>query len=125
MKVVFELASKCLPTTNEHGHRKLTNSDEFLLTVKKVWLNLRNLDLEFCFGVAQSTVYAIIDKWLNILLYFALKFLIHWHTREVQTTLPKCFRAKFVKAILIIDCTQLFTEQVTNLLARSQTRSNY
>jgi len=73
LKIVFELASKCLPSTTEHGHRKLTNSDEFLLTMIKLRLNLRNADLGFRFGVAESTMSNIIHKWLNIF-YVALKF---------------------------------------------------
>ena len=125
LKVVFELASKCLLSTTEHGHRKLTNGDEFLLTMVKLRLNLRNADLGFRFGVAESTVSNIIHKWLN-LLYVALKFLIRWPTREeVRATLPECFRSKFAKAVVIIDCTEIFIERATNLLARSQTWSNY
>ena len=42
---------------------------------------MRNADLGFCFGVAESTACAVIHKWLSIL-YVALKFLIYWPTRE-------------------------------------------
>lgn len=125
LKAVFDLCCECLPSTTEHGHRKLTNEDEFLLTIMKLRLNLRNADLAFRFGIAESTVSKIIHKWLNIL-YVSLKFLIHWPTRdEVRATLPECFRSKFGKAVVIIDCTEVFIERATNLLARSQTWSNY
>ena len=125
LKAVFDLCCNCLPSTTEHGSRKLTNHNEFLLTLLKLRLNLKNADLAFRFGIAESTVSKIIHKWLNIL-YLALKFLIRWPTREeVRATLPECFRAKFSTAVVIIDCTEIFIERATNLLARSQTWSNY
>ena len=95
---VFDLACKCLPSTTQRGLRKLTNDDEFLLTLVKLRLNLRNADLGFQFGIVESTVSAIIHKWLNVL-YVSLKFLIRWPTREeVRATLPECFRPKFHQA---------------------------
>ena len=125
LKVVFDLACKCLQSTIQHGLRRLTNDDEFLLTIIKLRLNLRNADLGFHFGIAESTVSTIIHKWLNIL-YVSLKFLIRWPTREeVRAILPECFRPKFHKAVVIIDCTEVFIERATNLLARSQAWSNY
>ena len=125
LKAVFDLCSECLPSTTEHGQRKLTNHDEFLMTMIKLRLNLKNADLAFRFGIAESTVSKIIHKWLSIL-YVSLKFLICWPSREeVRATLPECFRSKFGKAVVIIDCTEIFIERATNLLARSQTWSNY
>ena len=125
LMAVFDLACKCLPSTTQHGLRKLTNDDEFLLTLVKLRLNLRSADLGFRFGIVESTVSAIIHKWLNVL-YVSLKFLIRWPTREeVRATLPECFRPKFHQAVVIIDCTEVFIERATNLLARSQTWSNY
>jgi len=47
LKAVLDLACKCLPSTVKHGLRKLTNDDEFLLTIIKLRLNLRNADLAF------------------------------------------------------------------------------
>ena len=81
LKTVFDRTCKCLPSTAQHGLRKLTNDDEFLLTMVKLRLNLRNADLGFRFGIAESTESSIIHKWLNIL-YVSLKFLIHLPTRE-------------------------------------------
>ena len=66
-----------------------------------------------------------VHKWLNIL-YTALKFLICWPSREeVCATLPECFCAEFLNAVVIIDCTDVFIEWPSNLLARSQTWSTY
>ena len=56
----------------------------------------------------------------------ALKFLIRWPDRdELRKTLPECFRGQFDKVVVIIDCTEVYIERATNVLARSQTWSNY
>ena len=81
LKTVFDRTCNCLQSTAQHCLRKLTNDDEFLLTMVKLRLNLRNADLGFHFGIAESTESSIIHKWLNIL-YVSLKFLIHLPTRE-------------------------------------------
>ena len=127
LKMVFELALKVLPPSSikPHGNRKLDNFTEFLITVAKLRLNLKNRDLAYRFGVSESVITNTIHKWINIL-YVALKFLIRWPSREeVRKTLPECFHGKFQKAVVIIDCTEIFIERATNLLARSQTWSNY
>ena len=73
--------------------------------------------------VSSQTLF--IYKWPKIL-YVKLKFLIRWPSREeVQKTLPECFRGKFQRAVVIIDCTEVFIERATNLLARYQMWSNY
>ena len=75
--------------------------------------------------MSDSVVTQTIHKWLNVL-YMALKFLIRWPSREeIRATIPECFRESFSKAVVIIDCTEVFIERATNLLARSQTWSNY
>ena len=127
LKMVFELALKVLPPSSikPHGNRKLDNFTEFLITVAKLRLNLKNRDLAYRFGVSESVITNTIHKWINIL-YVALKFLIRWPSREeVRKTLPECFHGKFQKAVVIIDCTEIFIERATNLLVRLQTWSNY
>ena len=77
LKMVFELALKVLPPSSikPHGNRKLDNFTEFLITVAKLRLNLKNRDLAYRFGVSESVITNTIHKWINIL-YVALKFLI-------------------------------------------------
>ena len=125
LMLVFELAEKVMLNSKEHGNRKLTNFDEFLLVMIKLRLNLQNKDLGYRFKVSKSSVSQISHKWLNIL-YYALQFLIRWPSREeLKVTLPECFREKFSNTVVIIDCTEIFIERASNLLARSQTWSNY
>ena len=125
LKMVYELAVKVLPTSKTHGNRALGNFSEFLVTLMKLRLNLKNKDLAYCFGVCESVITHTIHKWLSIL-YKALNFLICWPDRdELRKTIPECFRGQFDKVVVIIDCTEVYIERATNVLARSQTWSNY
>ena len=55
-----------------------------------------------------------------------LSFLIKWPDREtLRETLPVSFRRFFSKCCVIIDCTEVFIEQPSDLLARAQVWSNY
>ena len=67
---------KVLPTLQTHGNEIFYKFSEFLMTLMKLRLNLKNKDLDYCFGVCESVVTNTIHKWLNTL-YIALKFLIH------------------------------------------------
>ena len=124
LTLVFDLAQKVMPNSKERGNRKLTNFDEILLVMIKLRLNLQNKDLGYQFKISKSSVSQISHKWLYIL--YALKFLIRWPSREeLRATIPECFREKFSNAVVIIDCTEIFIERASNLLARSQTWSTY
>ena len=56
LRKVFELALKVLPTSRVHGNRVLDNFSEFLMTLMKLRLNLKNKDLVYRFGVCESVV---------------------------------------------------------------------
>ena len=55
-----------------------------------------------------------------------LKFLICWPSQqELRASLPEFFQEKFKKTVVIIDCTDIFIERASNVLARTQTWSTY
>ena len=55
-----------------------------------------------------------------------LQCLIHWPDREViRQTLPKCFKPRFSRSVCIIDCSEIFIQRPTSLIARAQTYSSY
>ena len=119
---VFNLVSVVVP---EDQHQKLSNFQYFVLTCMKLRLDLGFEDLGFRFNVHCSTASRIFDKWLNVM-YVRLKFLISWPEREVlRTSLPQCFVSAYPKACCIIDCSEVFIERPSNLLARAETWSNY
>ena len=43
----------------------------------------------------------------------------------LRTSLPQCFVSAYPKACCIIDCSEVFIERTSNLLARAETWSNY
>ena len=73
--MVYELAVKVLPTSQTHENRVLGNFSELLMTLIKLWLNLKNKDLVYRFGMYENVVTHTIHKWLNIL-YKTLNLLI-------------------------------------------------
>ena len=100
---------------------KLYDFTEFLITLTS---NLKNCDMGYWLGdtVCESVITNIIHKWLKIL-YVTLKFLIRWPRGPKVSS--RMFLWKFQRAMVIIDSTEVFIEQATNLLTRSQTWSNY
>ena len=54
------------------------------------------------------------------------KYLIKWPDREtLRQTMPTSFRKFFKTCCIIIDCTEVFIERPSDLLARAQVWSNY
>jgi hypothetical protein len=90
----------------------------------KLRLNLFDEDVAFCFGVHRATVSRNFDHVLDIL-YVKTKHLIHWPDRDVlYATMPTFFSKFFKRCAAIIDCSEIFIERPSNLLARARTWSN-
>lgn len=116
----FNLISPYLPTKS-----KLTKFSQIMMFIMKLRLNLFDQDIGYRFGVHQSTVSRNFHRVLNIA---AAKtaFLIQWPDRDaLRLTMPMSFRQFFKECCVIIDCTEIFIEQPSNLLARAQVWSNY
>lgn len=91
----------------------------------KLRLILPLQDLAFQFGVSLSTVSRTFTAWLTVM-DVRLSHLIRWPERdELWCTMPMCFQFSFGKKTIITDCFEVFIERPSNLLARSQTFSNY
>lgn len=111
----------------QDGKTALSNFQQFLLVLMKLWLNLGDQDLTYRFNISQPTVSRYSNKWFEIL-YIRLKPLMKWPNHdELIKTMPMDFRVNFQKCVLIIDCFEIFTitERPTNPMARAQTWSNY
>ena len=91
----------------------------------KLRLNPFDEDIAFRFEVHRSTVSRNFHRVLNIA-YSKTKFLICWPERDVLwLTMPMSFRKFFRNCCVIIDCTEIFIERPTDLMARAQVWSNY
>ena len=105
--------------------RTLQKEDEFFLVLVRLRLGLHVEDLGYRFGISNTSVTRIFQKWLEVM-YHRLHFLIKWPEREViRQNMPMAFKQLFPKCVCIIDCSEIFIETPTNFSARSKTYSNY
>ena len=104
--------------------RKLTFLDEFLLVLMRLKAGLFVQDLADRFGISASLVSRICITWIN-LLYHELKDLFPFPTQElVRKNMPKEF-AQYATTRIILDCTELFIQRPSAMLAQSETWSDY
>ena len=99
---------------------------EFIMVLMKLRLNVPHLDLAYRFDVSRPVVTRVISAWL-VIMDVRLSPLISWPTRDaLHKTMPQCFIDSFgYKTTVIIDCSEIFIDRPTNLMARAQTFSNY
>ena len=113
LQSVFSLVVKGIPDSCDSG---LGIFNQFSITLMRLQLDLGEQDLEYKFGINQSTVSRCISKWVDILLT-KLSFLIQWHER--LKTMPADFREHFRKCALMIDCFEIFMQCPKSLKARA------
>lgn len=119
---LMTLISPALPPM---PNSKLSRFTSVVMFLMKLRLNLYDEDLAFRFGVNPSTVSRNFHKVLDVM-NVKITHLIKWPDRAtLWETLPSSFRRFFKKACVIIDCTEVFIEQPSDLLARAQVWSNY
>ena len=110
---------------SEKNCKKLTIFQQILLVIMKLRLNCDELDLAYRFGVSQSTVSRVFNRWIYIMAQRLCR-LIHWPSKdEVKMSMPQTFKKFYGRCICILDCKEIFIERPTDLVARSQTWSNY
>ena len=91
----------------------------------KLRLNVFDEDLAFKFGVHRTTVSRNFYYVLNVM-YVKTNHLIKWPDRDaLRSTMPTSFQKFFKSCAVIIDCSEVFVERPSDLLARAQMWSNY
>lgn len=104
---------------------KLPKLTLIIMFFMKLRLNLFDEDIAHRFGVHRSTVSRNFHRILDIAAA-KTSFLIKWPERDVLClTMPMSFRRFFKKCCVIIDCTEVYMERPSDLLARAQVWSNY
>ena len=109
----------------ENNRAVLSPSQEMVLTLMRLRLNLTINDLSYRFNISRSTTSSIVLKWINM--FVRLRPLIMWPGREeIISTIPVSFRQYFkTKVAVIIDCFEIFINKPTNLKAGNATWSQY
>ena len=114
------------PRLPEKCRNVLTNFQKVLLVIVKLRLNLSVKDLAYRFNISPACVSKTFIQTLHVM-FIMMKDMILWPERdELQLSMPMDFRKYFgVKVAIITDCFEIFIERPSNLLARSETWSNY
>ena len=103
----------------------LSPLNQLFLTLVKLKLNLRVLDLSRRFGVSKSLVSKYFITWVCFL-YQHLKEIVWTPSAEqVASTLPCAFQEKYPTTYSIIDASEIFIETLSDLFVQSSTWSNY
>ena len=108
-----------------HRVRKLNPKNQLFLTLVKLKLNLKLIDLAFRFGLSASQTSRYLTTWICFL-YRQLKE-IDWMpaVNQVLETLPSAFKEKFPKTYAIIDGSEIFIETPSDLHMQSSTWNQY
>ena len=77
------------------------------------------------FGIHVTKISKIFHQWIDIMSREMKQFVCWPDHDRIQQTLPECFKPGYQHTTCIIDCSEVFIEWPTSLLARSQTYSNY
>ncbi|EEC19268.1 conserved hypothetical protein [Ixodes scapularis] len=105
---------------------KLSTADQLLMCLMRLRLGLLYGHLARIFEVSVSTVGNIV-KTMMVLLKKVMKLVVVWLSRpQIQNSLPQSFIENgFGKTTCIVDCTEVFLQRPTKLMARAQTYSAY
>ena len=97
----------------------------FLMLILKLCLNLFDEDIGYRFEIHASTMSRKFNRVLDVTVV-RTAHLIKWPEREVlRLTMPMSFRKIFKQCCVIIDCSEIFIERPSDLLACAQVWSNY
>ena len=109
----------------ENNRAVLSPSQEMVLTLMRLRLNMTINDLSYRFNISRSTTSSVVLKWINM--FLRLRPLIIWPGREeIISTTPVSFRQYFkTNVAVIIDCVKIFINKPSNLKAHSATWSQY
>ena len=119
---LLNLVAPALPSM---PRSKLSSFDMLLMFLIKIRLNLFDDDIGYRYSVHRTTVSRNFHKVLDVMAAKTSN-LIKWPDRAtLQETMPSSFRRFFKKCCVIIDCSEVFIERPSDLLARAQVWSNY
>ncbi|CAN7936969.1 unnamed protein product [Ixodes hexagonus] len=104
----------------------LLPQEQLVLVLMKLRLGLLNEDLACRFRVSTKTVSMVFHAWLEVLSINLVKLIVWPSKRAVRRNLPIVFHDPIFKNVIgVLDCTEIFIQKPSYMLARSQTYSRY
>ena len=112
-------------TTRRRKSTALNPLNQYFLTLMRLKLNLRVIDLANRFGISTSLVSKYFITWVCFM-YQHLKE-IDWtpSLEQVAATLPCAFQEKYPTTYSIIDASEIFIQMPSDLFIQSSTWSSY
>jgi hypothetical protein len=105
--------------------RNMLLIDELFMFLCRLRVGLLEQDLGVRFNCSISTVSRKIITWVNFL-YMVLGRIPLWMSQEaINECMPECFKVLYTKTRVVIDCTEIKTQQPSSLVLNSQKYSNY
>ena len=104
--------------------RKLDPINQLFLTLMKLKLDLKYLDLSVRFGISKTLVSRYFTTWVCFLYQHLNE--IQWmpSVEQVRATLPKAFHDKYETTFAIIDASEVFIQVPSDLQMQSSTWSS-
>lgn len=104
----------------------LEYEQQFLISLMKLRLNCKVVDLAYRFRISKATVSRYIRKWVNVMYVRLPPVLLKWPTRDaLLRTMPLYFRTNFRQCVAIIDCFECFCDRHRDIRDRASTYSSY
>lgn len=105
--------------------RNMLLIDELFMFLCRLRAGLMEQDLSVRFNCSISTVSRKIVTWANFL-YFVLGRISIWLSKAtINRHMPDCFKELYPNTRVIIDCTEIKTQQPSSLVLNSQLYSHY
>ena len=101
------------------------NLCELFLTLTRLRLGLLEKDLSDRFNILQQEVSQIFATWIDRLYYCLGQLSFETDGESTKKHLPKCFKPDNEDVYHIIDCTEIFIEQPSQIIQQSYTWSEY
>ncbi|KAK3089662.1 hypothetical protein FSP39_005462 [Pinctada imbricata] len=112
------------PGSKPGPNRKLDLEEEFFMVLVRMRVGLFVRDLSDRFSISQSYFSKLFTTWV-IFLHAELPQLFPFPSQDaVYRAMPSPFK-KYPTTRIILDCTEIFIEVPSTMLAQSQTWSNY
>jgi len=109
---------------NQEKKRNTSHFNEFFMVLVRLKVGLFIKDISDRFFVSEGQFSKIFTTWVNFL-HFELKLLFPFPSQaDVRLNMPLEFYM-YPTTRVIIDCTEIFMEVPSSMLAQSQTWSNY